>query len=183
MSRIFNIAHATTVDRHARRRLRVFSASCQLDLRDGRDRSKCFATKTERPDRGEIFRDANLRRRVTFESEHGIGAHHAFTIVGNLQQATAAGFDLDRDSSGAGVDRILNQLLGDRRRPLNNFTGGDLIGDVICEDADFRHYNFTIWCSLDPRLIALKIHSITYVPWRASSEVMLMWRSCRSLFG
>jgi hypothetical protein len=81
---------------------------------------------------------------MTFESEDRVVAHHAFAIVRNLEQTTATGFDLDRDSFRARIDRVLDQLFGDRRRTLNNFTGSDLIGDVICEDADFGHYNFTI---------------------------------------
>src|ERR1043165_6698941 len=61
MCRVFDVAHATTIDRHARCGLRVFSTRCQLDSSDGRDRSKRFATKTERTDRSEILCDVNLQ--------------------------------------------------------------------------------------------------------------------------
>ena len=76
---------------------------------------------------------------MTFESENRIVAHHAFAVVGDFQQASTAGFDLNRDVGGAGVDRILDEFLGDRSRTFNDFAGGDLIGDVICEDSNFSH--------------------------------------------
>jgi hypothetical protein len=37
---------------------------------------------------------------------------------------------VNRDAAGARIDRILDELLDDRRRPLDDFTGGNLIGEV-----------------------------------------------------
>jgi hypothetical protein len=76
---------------------------------------------------------------VPLERENRIVAHHAFAVVRHSQQTTAARFDLDCDLRGAGVDGILDQLFGDGSGTLNHFAGGYLIGDMICEDANFSH--------------------------------------------
>ena len=51
---------------------------------------------------------------------------------------TPPGFDLDFDAVRAGVEAVLDQLLDDGSRPLDDFAGGDLIDEVVVEDAD-RH--------------------------------------------
>ncbi len=38
-----------------------------------------------------------------------------------------------------GVDGVLDQLLDHRRRPLDDFPGGDLVGQVVGQLADARH--------------------------------------------
>jgi hypothetical protein len=74
---------------------------------------------------------------VAFESEYCVVTHHAFPVVRNLEQSPPTSFDLDRDARRAGIDRVLDQFFGDGRRALNHLARGDLVGDVICEDADF----------------------------------------------
>ena len=139
MCRIFHVAHLAALDRNARCRGCVFGAGGQFDFRNGRNRSKRFTAKTKRADRDEIFAGANLRRRVTLERKDRIVAHHAFAVIRDLQQAASTGFDLDRDARGARVDRIFDELFGDGSGTLNDFARGDLISDVICEDANFGH--------------------------------------------
>ena len=41
-----------------------------------------------------------------------------------------------RDAAGAGVDRVLDQLLDDRGRPLDDLAGGDLVGEVRGQPVD-----------------------------------------------
>jgi hypothetical protein len=76
---------------------------------------------------------------VSFEGEHCIIAHHAVAVVGNFQETSAARFDVDGDAFGAGVNCVLDQLLGYRSGTLDDFTGGDLVGNVIGKEADFGH--------------------------------------------
>ena len=45
-------------------------------------------------------------------------------------QLLAAELDGDRDARGAGVDGVLDELLDDRRRPLDDLAGGDLVGQL-----------------------------------------------------
>jgi hypothetical protein len=46
--------------------------------------------------RSSVF--ANLRGRVSFESEHRVVAHHAFAVVGDFKQTPATSLYLDRDA-------------------------------------------------------------------------------------
>ena len=62
---------------------------------------------------------------MALESKHRIISAHAFAVVGNLQQAPATGFDINDDAGCAGIDRILNELFGDRGGTLHDLTGGN----------------------------------------------------------
>jgi hypothetical protein len=74
---------------------------------------------------------------VTFKSKDRIVANHTFTIVRNLQQSSATSFDFYRDPRGACVNTVFDKLFRNRGGTFNDFTGCDLIGYVVCEDADF----------------------------------------------
>ena len=45
-------------------------------------------------------------------------------------QAAPAAFDVDAEFGGAGVERVLEQLLDDGGRALHHLAGGDLVGDL-----------------------------------------------------
>ena len=47
-------------------------------------------------------------------------------------------FQFDIDAGGAGIDRVLDQFLDHRRRPLDDFAGGDLVDEGVGKLAD-RH--------------------------------------------
>ena len=74
---------------------------------------------------------------MTFESKHSIVAHHTLAIVGDFQQTAPAGFDLDRNARRTCVDRIFDELFCDGSGTLDDFARGDLVSDVVCEDANF----------------------------------------------
>jgi hypothetical protein len=48
-------------------------------------------------------------------------------------------FDFDFDAPRPGVERVLHQFLDGIGRTLDDFTGGDLVGDFGAEFADARH--------------------------------------------
>ena len=73
------------------------------------------------------------------KTEHGILAIHAGTVVGDADQRPTAFLDGDVDRGGTSIERILHQLLDDRRGSLHDFTGRDLIGDGTGENGDTRH--------------------------------------------
>ncbi len=60
-------------------------------------------------------------------------------IVGHLDAVDAAGVEGDGDARGAGVERVLHQLLHRRRRALDHLAGGDAVDGVRREDADRWH--------------------------------------------
>jgi len=65
-----------------------------------------------------------------------------------LVNASAARFNFDGDSRGAGVDTVLDEFLGHRSGSFNNLTCCDLISYVICEDTDFGHTQKGTLCLL-----------------------------------
>ena len=125
MGGVFHIAHPAAFDHDARCGGSVFCARHQLDARDRRNRRQRFTTKTQRADGSQIFSLADFRSRVTLEREHRIVAHHAFAVVGDLQKAPAAAFHIDCDARRAGIDRVFDQLFGDRSRAFDDFAGGN----------------------------------------------------------
>ena len=73
---------------------------------------------------------------MTLECQACIGFGHAVTIVDNLNRsATGINYD-DMDMAGTGIDGILNQLLDNGSRALDNFASSYLIGDGIREKPD-----------------------------------------------
>jgi hypothetical protein len=59
-------------------------------------------------------------------------------VVGHDNSLDAAAFKPHVNPRGAGVKRILDQLLYDRSRPLNHFAGGDPAGHFIGEKLDLQ---------------------------------------------
>ena len=61
-------------------------------------------------------------------SEQVVGRHpHA--VVGDPDQVLAPPLDRQVDPRGPGVDRVLEQLLDDARRPLDDLARRDLVDD------------------------------------------------------
>jgi hypothetical protein len=76
---------------------------------------------------------------MALECQHGIVAHHAATVVGDLDQLLPARFDADLDARCPGVQRVLEHFLNDGRRTLHHFAGGDLVGYGLGEYVDSAH--------------------------------------------
>ena len=76
---------------------------------------------------------------MALEGEQRIVAHHAATVVHDADELAAAAFDLDADAGGAGVERVLEQLLDHGRGTVDHFAGGDLVGDLVGEYVDAAH--------------------------------------------
>ena len=65
---------------------------------------------------------------------------HALAVVLDANQLLAAELDGDRDPGRARIERVLDQLLDHRRRPLDDFSGGNLIGEVEGKAVDTTHF-------------------------------------------
>ncbi len=92
----------------------------------------------------------DLKYWVAFNQVPGIGrAKYAllqerFGDLGEAWRASAselraAGLDLDRDRARAGVDAVLEQFFERRGRPIDDFTGGDLVDQQIGQNVYGRH--------------------------------------------
>jgi len=60
-------------------------------------------------------------------------------IIANLDAFLAAVLQQGLRLTGAGIDGVLDQLLDDRRRPLDHFAGRDLIHELGGENLDAGH--------------------------------------------
>jgi hypothetical protein len=77
--------------------------------------------------------------RVAFESKQGIVAEHAATVIGNANETPAPVLDFHPDTRRTRIERILEQFLDDRRRPLHDLARRNLVCDVVRKDPDATH--------------------------------------------
>jgi hypothetical protein len=84
---------------------------------------------------------------MSFERQDGVVTNHSFAIVSDFEQSAPARFNLDGDSSSAGINTVFDKFLCNRGGTLHNLTGCYLICYVVCEDADFGHVglDFGFW--------------------------------------
>ena len=76
---------------------------------------------------------------MALKGQQGVVAVHAVAVVGDADQLAPAGFDLDADAVGAGIERVLQQFLDHRGRPVHHLAGGDLVGNLVRKNADAAH--------------------------------------------
>ena len=137
--RFFAAQHLAAGDFDARAGGLFGGAGFEQQPRDGGDGRQRLAAEAERGDGEQVLDVAQLAGGVALEGQQGVVAQHAAAVVGDADQAAAAGFDLDAQLGGAGVERIFEQLLDHRSGALHHFTGGDLVGDLVGQDADAAH--------------------------------------------
>ena len=64
---------------------------------------------------------------------------HALAVVLDANQLLAAELDGDRDPRRTRIERVLDQFLDHRGRPLDDFAGGNLIGEVQGKAVNATH--------------------------------------------
>ncbi len=114
----------------------TFLAGLEHEVGHARDRGQGLAPKAAGGERVEVRELPQLRGRVALGRELGVGARHALAVVGHADEALASAFDLDPDLSRLGVERVLDQLLHHRSRPLDHLPGRDLVDEVVREPLD-----------------------------------------------
>ena len=67
---------------------------------------------------------------MALDREREIVGAHAGAVIGDADQPQAAARGRDVDPARAGIDRVLDQLLDDARRPLDDLTRGDAVDEV-----------------------------------------------------
>ena len=103
------------------------------------DRRQRLAAKAKGGNGEQVVGGAQLRSGVALEGQQGVVAVHAVAVVGDADQLPPARLNLDANAVGAGVQRILQQLLHHRSRPVHHLAGGDLVGDLVGKNADAAH--------------------------------------------
>ena len=80
---------------------------------------------------------AYLRSGMTLERHSRIGFRHAFSIINNLD-AGASGIHNQNIYLGcSGIERVLDKLLYDRRRTLNNLSRSNLVSNRIGKQLNY----------------------------------------------
>ena len=72
-------------------------------------------------------RSSSRERRATTRAR--VLGRHPLAVVFDPHETLPAQLDVDLNAPRAGVDRVFEELLDDRGRPLDHFAGGDLSGD------------------------------------------------------
>ena len=80
---------------------------------------------------------------MALQGELRILAIHPQTVVAHADQRLAAVLDLDPYGVRSGIEGILDELLDDGGRTLDDFAGGNLIGDIPREQLDARARDHT----------------------------------------
>ena len=114
---------------------RVFRARVDRQIRDGGDRGQRLAAKAQRRDMGKIA-IGDFRGRMALDREREIALIHAAAVVDDANELPAAVLDGDVDARRPGVERVLDQLLHGRGRPLDHLAGGDAVDEDGIETAN-----------------------------------------------
>jgi hypothetical protein len=108
----------------------------QREARDRGDRRQRLAAEPHGVEGEEVGGLGELRGGVAREREAELARPDAGAVVDHPDPAAAPAVDLDRDRAGPGVDRVVDQLLDHRGRPLDHLAGRDLVDHVIGQDRD-----------------------------------------------
>src|SRR5262245_28012651 len=79
---------------------------------------------------------------MSLDREARVLSRHAFAVVFHSNQLLAAQLDGNPDPGRARIDSVLDQLLDDRRRPLDDLAGRDLIRQIIGKPYDSPQSRF-----------------------------------------
>ncbi len=111
----------------------------QGQARDRRDRGQGFAAKPVRPDPRQVLVGEDLGRRVALEGQPRVLRRHPRAVVAHEDALHAPAVDLHVDARRRPVERVLDELLDRRGRPLDDLAGGDAVDDGALEPMDSRH--------------------------------------------
>src|SRR5262249_191091 len=99
------------------------------------DRGEGLAAEAERANVEEVVA-GELRGGVALDRECEVFLRHAAAVVADADQSPAAAVRHDLDAGGAGVERILDQLLDHAGRALDPVGRGDAVEDAFGQLTD-----------------------------------------------
>ncbi len=140
-----NLAHLDRVApcRTEPRSRAVLERSRELELGHRSYRRQRLTPKSEARHSYEIVQHADLGGRVPAHRQFCFLAAHPRSIIGYADPGPTAVLGSNLDTARTRIERILQQLLHHRRRPLDHFAGGDLIDDGVGENSNARHRRFS----------------------------------------
>jgi hypothetical protein len=63
---------------------------------------------------------------------------HSGTVIPNANQLLTTRYDVNRYCPGTGIEAVFDKLLDDRRWPLDDFAGSDLVDKVAGQLANWH---------------------------------------------
>ena len=75
---------------------------------------------------------------MAFDGQRQFIGRHALAIIGDGQKCPPAIAQIDIDARRPGIKGVFHQFLKGRRRPFDHLTGGNLVDQVLWQDAK-RH--------------------------------------------
>jgi hypothetical protein len=102
----------------------------------GGDRGQRLAAKAEGGHVFEVGQRGDFGGGVAGQRERQLLGRDAAAIVGDRDAFDAAFLEADGDLGGAGVERVFQQFLDHRRRPLDHLAGGNLRNQLVGEGLD-----------------------------------------------
>ena len=95
-----------------------------------------LAAEPERADAPEVVQPHQLARGEARGGQCQVGRADPPAVVGHGEEAHPPGLALDVDGRRAGVEAVLDQLLGDRGRALHHLPRGDFVDDQLGQGLD-----------------------------------------------
>jgi hypothetical protein len=127
---------AAGIDRDAGRALGIQVARDDFEARHRGDRRQGFAAESQRRDRAEIVSAGDLAGGMTRKRQREFVDRNPRAVVAHAREAHAAGFDVHFHALRTGIETVLHQFLDDGGGSFDDFARGDLIDEVVVENAD-----------------------------------------------
>ena len=105
---------------------RALAAGADFEPRHRGDRGQSLAAEAESGDGREIA-VGQFRGRVPLDGKREIGFVQPMPVVDDPDEPAPAGFDHNFDRLRPGVERVLDEFLDRRRRPLDHLARGDAV--------------------------------------------------------
>ena len=109
----------------------LFTARLQRHMCHGGDRGQSLTTESHRVKGEEVVGLCDLRGSMTLERQSGICLRHALAVVDHLDEGTSCIQHHHMDGRGTCIHGVLDQLLDDGSRSLDDLTSSNLIGHTI----------------------------------------------------
>ncbi len=112
----------------------------ELHMGHRRDRGQSLPPEAQSANGVQILLPTHFARGMAQESHRHILRRNAAAVIRDPHICDAAPAYLHGDDSGPRVHGVLHQLLYHRRGPLHHLAGGDKLGHLFIQHANFRHF-------------------------------------------
>src|SRR6202043_2886361 len=134
------------------------------------DRGQLLTPEAERGDRLQIIETGDLAGRMPRQRHRQLAGRDTAAVVAHPYQSDAAPLDVDLDTRGSSVQRVLGELLDDRGRPFDHLAGGDLVDEFAGKNTD-GHADRSLQAIGSPRAGSIRA-------WRRRMRRPRRWREC-----